>query len=116
MPFCRGVTLALVSACQSTNDDLVQGYIEGEFVYVASPLPGELETLAVERGAQVKEGDLLFSLESGSEKAARDEADRKVTQARANLEDAKLGHQHCGKFGFCCSDLPVGKPARSCAG
>jgi HlyD family secretion protein len=88
-----GVTLALGSACQSTNDVLVQGYIEGEFVYVASPLPGELETLAVERGAQVKEGDLLFSLESGSEKAARDEADRKVTQARANLEDAKLGQR-----------------------
>jgi HlyD family secretion protein len=91
--FLSGATLALVSACQSTHDVLVQGYIEGEFVYVASPLPGELETLAVERGAQVKEGDLLFSLESGSEKAARDEADRKVTQARANLEDAKLGQR-----------------------
>ena len=43
------------------------------------------------RGAQVKEGVLLFSLESTSETAARDEARRKLAQAKANLEDVKKG-------------------------
>ncbi|HYR57177.1 MAG TPA: HlyD family efflux transporter periplasmic adaptor subunit, partial [Chthoniobacteraceae bacterium] len=68
-----------------------QGYVEGEFVYVASPYAGQLDTLAVQRGAQVKVGDLLFALDSRAEKAARDEAERKVLQARATLDDAKKG-------------------------
>lgn len=80
-----------LSSCGRDRPDRVQGYVEGEFVYVASPLPGQLETLAVQRGAQVKKGDLLFALECGAEKAQRDEAERKLTQARATLEDVKHG-------------------------
>jgi HlyD family secretion protein len=33
----------------------------------------------------------LFALERGSEKAARDEAERRLSQARANLEDTRKG-------------------------
>jgi len=65
--------------------------VEGEFVYVASPLAGALESLHVRRGGQVKAGDLLFELNSTPEKAARDEAERRLAQARANLEDVKKG-------------------------
>jgi HlyD family secretion protein len=50
-----------------------------------------LETLSVKRGDLVKSGDPLFALECGLETAARDEANRKLTQGRANLEDAKKG-------------------------
>jgi HlyD family secretion protein len=81
----------LPAGCTHKATDRVQGYVEGEFVYVASPLAGALESLHVERGAQVKSGDPLFALESVSEKAARDEAERRLAQARANLEDAKQG-------------------------
>ncbi len=77
--------------CSHAPSDRVQGYVEGEFVYIASPLAGELEQLAVQRGAQVKNGDLLFALECTSETATRDEAERRLGQARANLEDAKKG-------------------------
>ncbi|MGH8045837.1 MAG: HlyD family secretion protein, partial [Chthoniobacterales bacterium] len=48
---------------------------------------------AVQRGQQVKKGDLLFVLESGAEKALRDEAARKLAQAQSNLEDAKRGQR-----------------------
>jgi HlyD family secretion protein len=71
----------------------VQGYAEGEFVHVASPFAGQLETLAVERGALVKKGDPLFALERGMETAARDEAERKLAQAKATLEDMKKGRR-----------------------
>jgi HlyD family secretion protein len=81
----------LLSACSRKPSDRLQGYVEGEFIYVASPLPGALETLHVRRGAQVKAGDPLFELESVSERTARDEAERRLAQARANLEDAKQG-------------------------
>ena len=71
----------------------MQGYVEGEFVHVASPLAGQLDTLAVQRGAQVKKDDPLFALEHGMETAAREEAERRLAQAKANLEDTKKGRR-----------------------
>ncbi len=84
-------TLCLCAGCGNPNSKRVQGYVEGEFVYVASPLAGSLETLSVQRGAQVKIGEPLFALDDTSEKAARDEAERRLAQARANWEDTKKG-------------------------
>jgi len=77
--------------CRRTAPNEVQGYVEGEFVYVASPQAGRLDELDVERGQQVKAGDPLFRLESEPEKAARDEAQQRLDQARASLEDLKKG-------------------------
>ncbi|HEY3306264.1 MAG TPA: efflux RND transporter periplasmic adaptor subunit [Candidatus Binatia bacterium] len=84
------------SACKGSDGDSVQGYVEGEFVYVASALPGALGSLYVRRGAQVKAGDPLFELDDAAEKAQRDqvraalmlserEFERLEKLARANL-------------------------------
>lgn len=81
----------VVAGCEKAPSDLVQGYVEGEYVYVASPYGGALATLSVRRGVQVNAGDPLFALEQVSEKAARDEAERKLSEARANLEDRRKG-------------------------
>jgi HlyD family secretion protein len=83
--------LCMLVTCSPSDRNRVQGYVEGEFIYVASPFAGALESLHVQRGAQVKEGDPLYWLDSASEKAARDEAERRLAQARANLDDAKKG-------------------------
>jgi HlyD family secretion protein len=80
-----------LTGCHRNESSRVQGYVEGEYVYVASPFAGQLETLSVQRGGQVKSGDRLFALECGLETAAREEAERKLVQGRANLEDAKKG-------------------------
>ncbi|MFO0701388.1 MAG: HlyD family efflux transporter periplasmic adaptor subunit [Nitrospira sp.] len=80
-----------VTGCDKAPTDLVQGYVEGEYVYVASPYGGALSTLSVRRGMQVTAGEPLFALEQISEKAARDEAERKLSQARANFEDRRKG-------------------------
>ncbi|HWY76626.1 MAG TPA: HlyD family efflux transporter periplasmic adaptor subunit [Verrucomicrobiae bacterium] len=90
---CLGAVaiFALLVGCKRGDPNRIQGYIEGEYVYVASPLAGALERLEVKRGDQVKEGDLLFQLECASEKDARDEASRRLAQGRANLEDARKG-------------------------
>jgi HlyD family secretion protein len=69
----------------------VQGYAEGEFVYVASPLGGALNSLRVQRGTRVQAGDPLFALDDTPEKVARDEAERRLAQARANLADVQKG-------------------------
>lgn len=84
---------SLLAGCDRAPSDRAQGYVEGEFVYVASPLAGDLESLSVQRGDQVRAGDKLFTLEQVSEKTARDEAERKLSQAFANLEDAKKGRR-----------------------
>jgi HlyD family secretion protein len=88
-----GVLLAVgaVAGCSPPESDRVQGYVEGEYVYIAAPYAGALERLAVERGAQVKAGDPLFTLDNTPEEANRDEARRRVAQARANLEDSRKG-------------------------
>jgi HlyD family secretion protein len=52
-----------------------------------------MENLAVERGQEIEKGALLFELEETSERAARDEALRRVDQARAELQDAKAGQR-----------------------
>lgn len=91
---CRTAALmamGLLTACQPPPSDRVQGYVEGEFVYVASPFSGALESLAVRRGTHVNAGESLFALDRVSEKAARDEAERRLSQALANLEDARKG-------------------------
>ena len=97
MKFCRAVLFLLVAlvgaSCDKSDPSLVQGYIEGEFVHVASPFGGRLENLAVERGQEIEKGALLFALEETPELAARDEALRRVEQARAELEDAKVGQR-----------------------
>jgi HlyD family secretion protein len=82
-----------LGGCRPAPDSRVQGYVEGEFVYIASPLAGTVETLSVERGAKVKAGDSLFALDPEPEQSARGEADRRLAQGRAQLEDAKKGRR-----------------------
>lgn len=94
-PCIRGVVLVLVfiAGCSRPDPQVRQGYIEGDFVYVASPLAGKLEKLAVRQGAQAKKGELLFELENAAETAARNEAQRRLAQARAGFQDARKGRR-----------------------
>jgi HlyD family secretion protein len=80
-----------LSGCNSPAPNRVQGYVEGEFVYLASPVAGELKSLRVLRGMQAKTGDIVFELDRSPERAMRDEAQQRLVQARANLEDMKKG-------------------------
>jgi HlyD family secretion protein len=94
-----GLALALVVAasvtpgCTRKDGDQVQGYVEGEFVHIASPLAGSLETLSVQRGTQVKAADPLFALEAAAETAARNQAARRLEEGQARLADAKKGRR-----------------------
>ncbi len=83
---------ALLGGCAKNSSNNFQGYIEGEYVYVAAPLSGALTNLAVARGDEVKPGQLLFTLERQSEAAALDQAEKNLAQANASLtlSDATL--------------------------
>lgn len=83
--FSFALAALFAAGCSPNSANVFQGYIEGEYVYVASPLGGALTNLAVARGDAVKAGQLLFELERGSEAAAVQQAEKNLAQARANL-------------------------------
>jgi HlyD family secretion protein len=74
-----------ISSCSDSPQERFQGYVEGEFVYVASPLAGQLESLQVRRGDQVKTGDPLFALDETAEKAALDQAGAALVLSEAEF-------------------------------
>lgn len=67
------------------------GYAEGDYVYVAAPLAGRLERLAVQAGQQVVRGAPLFALEAEAEVAARDEAGARLAGAQAQAANTETG-------------------------
>jgi len=91
-PVRLAVLLAAVAAgCSGSNGATYQGYVEGEFVYLASSQAGRLERLAVTRGQQVEPGAPLFSLEAVEEKAAQHQAQQQLAAAEAQLADLETG-------------------------
>ena len=76
---------ALLGGCTKNSAAGFQGYVEGEYVYVAAPLGGALANLAVARGDQIKKGQRLFELERQAEAAALMQAEKNLAQAQASL-------------------------------
>jgi HlyD family secretion protein len=87
------VSAGVLAACGAKTDAAWSGYVEGDYVYIASPLGGTLQTLDVRRGQAVSRGATLFALESESERAARDEAAARLEGARAQAADAGKGRR-----------------------
>ena len=61
-PLLLAVTLA---SCGKEASHGWQGYVEGEFVLLASPYAGQLQKLNVRRGDQVQQGKPVFALAQG---------------------------------------------------
>lgn len=114
-PGCLRLCVALVVLCSFTSCSRsghvrVQGYVEGEYVYVSSQLSGPLQTLNVDRGAQVKAGDPLFALDRTVEKAALDQAQASLTFSEEDFkrqEELKLSPGSAA-----VRDLQLAKSAR----
>ena len=86
------LSAAVVGAgCSKQPPDRFQGYVEGEYVYLASSQPGELTQLSVARGQTVAADAPLFMLEAQNEVAALDQATRQLHAAQAQLGDIETG-------------------------
>lgn len=81
----------LLAGCAPKGTGGFQGYIEGEYVYIASPFGGALTNLAVARGDSVKTGQLLFELDREPEAAALEQAKKNLSQAQSQLDDLTKG-------------------------
>lgn len=85
------VLAAALAACSGEKPSGWQGYVEGEYVNVASPVAGRLDKLMVLRGQTVAAKAPLFQLESAQELAAKQQADEQLNAAQAQLADLRLG-------------------------
>lgn len=80
-----------LSGCGQPKVHPYQGYLEGEYIYVAAPLAGRLEKLSVAKGDRVAAGAPLFTLERSAELASQRQAADQLRAARARLEDLQKG-------------------------
>jgi HlyD family secretion protein len=88
------LSMVLVAAgCSPPTDEVYQGYAEGEYVRVALPYAGSLETLSVARGDTVPVGAALFALEQGNEAAGRGEAEDRLRAAQARLANLQAAQR-----------------------
>ncbi len=85
--------IVLVAGCARRGPTGYQGYLEGDFVYVAAPLAGQLEKLAVQKGARVAAGAPLFTLEQSAEVSTLREAAERLRQSQARLADLGKGQR-----------------------
>src|SRR5258708_21700454 len=90
-PALIALAALLLGACTRSAPSAYQGYLEGEFIYVAAPLGGQLEKLSVTRGTRVEAGAPLFTLEQSAELSALREAAERLRQSQARLADVRKG-------------------------
>lgn len=83
--------VGLVSCNKSSST--YQGYVEGKYAYLSSPVGGALQILAVHQGDTVKQGQLIFVLDQQPEFSSVQEAMANVNAAAYDLADLKLGER-----------------------
>jgi HlyD family secretion protein len=85
--------LAALLGCNEKAHDFYPGYVEADYVRLASPVGGTVARLFVQRGSEVRPGDPAFVLEQEPERAARREAGARLQRAQATLADLQKGRR-----------------------
>ena len=88
MVLCLGM---VTTGCSRTSSNSYQGYVEGKFVYVASPEGGRLDTLSVKRGETVTVNHPLFTLDHEPEASSELQARQLLRADEARLADLQTG-------------------------
>ncbi len=93
--FCSGVRLVpivLALLAVGCNNDVAtgyQGYVEGEYLYLAAPQAGYLKSLDAARGSRVSAGQAVFAIATDPDAQALVEAEAKAGSAREKVENLK---------------------------
>jgi len=80
-----GILLAALTACQggNRNEIVLSGTIEAESVHAGSRIGGRVAEVMADEGLSVKEGDVLFVLETEVLEAERERAEAMVRETEA---------------------------------
>lgn len=85
--------LAALQGCGEKASGFFPGYVEADYVRLASPVGGTVAKLFVQRGTELRPGDPVFVLEQDSERAARQEAEARVQRAQSALANLEKGQR-----------------------
>lgn len=77
--------------CAQKPTNTYQGYVEGKFVYVASPQAGRLDRLSVARGETISTNHPLFGLDNEPEASGEAQAREFLRADEARLADLRTG-------------------------
>ena len=87
------LTLTLALAACSSDTGRLQGWVEGDFVFVGPDEAGRVETLGVREGDQVAAGAPLFAVDADLQMADVHTASAQVAEARARLARLESAQQ-----------------------
>lgn len=79
----------LAAACSNGNEDIYQGWIEGDFIFVSPDEQGRIETMMVRQGDQVKTGQLMFTLDQELQAADLGVAEATLANTKQAFERAQ---------------------------
>jgi HlyD family secretion protein len=83
--------LLVLAACTRTDPDRFGGYAEADLVYVGPAIGGRVQKLAVERGARVRKGEVLFELERDPETLGKAAAAARAERAASQVRNLRKG-------------------------
>jgi HlyD family secretion protein len=92
----RAAALALalaLAACGNPDNGRMQGWVEGDFVFVGPDEVGRVEALNVREGDQVAPGAPLFSVDADLQQSDLNTASAQVAEARARLSRLEAAQQ-----------------------
>jgi len=97
MSTLRAAALAVlaltIAACGNANNGRLQGWVEGDFVFVGPDDMGRVETLAVREGDQVSAGAPLFAVDADLQQSDVNTTTAQVAEARARLARLEAAQQ-----------------------
>ena len=82
-----------LAACQEPPAPGWAGCAEGDYVYVAAPVAGRLQQLAVQAGDEVAAGAPLFALDGQAERDAARAAEAQLAAAEAQAANLQTGRR-----------------------
>jgi HlyD family secretion protein len=85
--------LVAFAAFNSLRAQPLQGYVEGEYINIASNPSGVLQQLFVSRGQLVKASQLLYQLDQEPEASQFEQAKQQLAQAESILSDLENGQR-----------------------
>ena len=94
LPFLLAIVMSVwLDGCVKPESSSYQGYIEGEYLYLAAPSAGYLDKLLTSRGASVAEGTPVFSLAADPEELGLREAEARELGSREKLRNLTEPHR-----------------------
>ena len=73
--------------CSDLDDNSLQGYVEGEYLYLAAPQAGYLQSLDTPRGSRVSVGQTVFVVSDSPDDQALLEAESLAEAAKRKLQN-----------------------------